>query len=114
VLGDMLELGPTGPALHFALGEPLLRSRIDLIFAGGPLMRHLFDALPTQKRGAWAENAEKLQPLVAEALRPGDVVMVKGSNGSRMHALVAGLKTHFAAPEKQEIQKIQEIQEIKD
>ena len=104
VLGDMLELGPTGPALHLALGESLLQNCVDLVFAAGPLTRHLFDALPTQKRGAWAENAAKLEPFVAESLRPGDVVMVKGSNGSRMHALVAGLKTRFAAPEKQKIE----------
>jgi UDP-N-acetylmuramoyl-tripeptide--D-alanyl-D-alanine ligase len=40
-------------------------------------------------------DAASLEPLVAEALRPGDVVMVKGSNGSRMHALVAGLKARL-------------------
>ncbi len=103
-LGDMLELGATAPALHFALGEALQRHGVDLVFAAGPLMRHLFDALPPQKRGAWAENASQLESSVAEALRPGDVVMVKGSNGSRMHALVAGLKARCAAPEKQKIE----------
>jgi UDP-N-acetylmuramoyl-tripeptide--D-alanyl-D-alanine ligase len=104
VLGDMLELGPTGPALHSALEEPLLLNGVDLVFAAGPLMRHLFDALPTQKRGAWAEDAARLETFVAQCLRPGDVVMVKGSNGSRMHALAAGLKARYAAPEKQEIE----------
>ena len=41
---------------------------------------------------------------MAEALRPGDVVMVKASNGSNMHALAAGLKARFAAPELQKIE----------
>jgi len=100
VLGDMLELGATGAALHFALGEALLKHAIDQVFAAGPLMRHLFDSLAPQKRGAWAPDAAALEPLVAGALRPGDAVMVKGSNGSRMHALVAGLKSRFAAPAK--------------
>ena len=100
-LGDMLEIGPTGPDLHAALAEPLAQHGVDLVFAAGPLMRHLFDALPPEKRGAWAPDAASLEPSVAEALRPGDVVMVKGSNGSRMHALVAGLKARCAAPEKQ-------------
>ncbi len=100
VLGDMLELGPTAPALHFSLGESLLQNRVDRVFAAGPLMRHLFDGLAPEMRGAWAEDAAKLEPLVAAALRPGDAIMVKGSNGSRMHALVAGLKSRYAAPEK--------------
>ena len=104
VLGDMLELGPTGPALHSALEPSLLLNNVDLVFTAGPLMRHLFDALPTQKRGAWAEDAARLETFVAQSLRPGDVVMVKGSNGSRMHALAAGLKARYAAPEKQKIE----------
>jgi UDP-N-acetylmuramoyl-tripeptide--D-alanyl-D-alanine ligase len=104
VLGDMLELGPTGPALHAELAETLEQNRIDLVFAAGPLSRHLFDALPPEKRGAWAGDSKALESAVLEALRPGDVVMVKGSNGSRMHALVAGLKSRYAAPEMQKIE----------
>jgi UDP-N-acetylmuramyl-tripeptide synthetase/UDP-N-acetylmuramoyl-tripeptide--D-alanyl-D-alanine ligase len=92
VLGDMLELGPTGPALHAELAEVLDNQGVDLVFAAGPLTRHLFDALPPHKAAAWTGDAAGLEPLVAQALRPGDAVMVKGSNGSRMHALVAGLK----------------------
>jgi UDP-N-acetylmuramoyl-tripeptide--D-alanyl-D-alanine ligase len=99
VLGDMLELGPAAADLHVALGEALLRNNVDLVFAAGLLSRHLFDSLPEQKRGGWAENAARLEPLVVEALNPGDVVMVKGSNGSRMHALVTGLKARYGARE---------------
>ncbi|MCI4679522.1 UDP-N-acetylmuramoylalanyl-D-glutamyl-2,6-diaminopimelate--D-alanyl-D-alanine ligase [Rhodoblastus acidophilus] len=105
VLGDMLELGPTGPDLHAALRDDLDRVNVELVFAAGPLMRHLFDALPPEKRGAWTETAAALEPLVAEALRAGDVVMVKGSNGSKLHALAAGLKSRFAAPELQEVEE---------
>jgi UDP-N-acetylmuramoyl-tripeptide--D-alanyl-D-alanine ligase len=99
VVGDMLELGPSGPDLHAALKDDLQRNRVDSVFAAGPLSRHLFDALAPEKRGAWTENAAALEPLVAGALRAGDVVMVKGSNGSKLHALAAGLKSRFAAPE---------------
>jgi UDP-N-acetylmuramoyl-tripeptide--D-alanyl-D-alanine ligase len=104
VLGDMLELGPTGPELHEALKDDLLNNQIECVFAAGPLSRHLFDALPPEKRGAWTETAAALEPLVAEALREGDVVMVKGSNGSKLHALAAGLKSRFAAPQTQKIE----------
>lgn len=98
-LGDMLELGATGPQLHAQLAEPLEKNRIDLVFAAGPLSRSLYDALPPAKRGGWAAEASGLEPLLAQALRPGDALMVKGSNGSKMHALVAALKKRFAAPE---------------
>jgi UDP-N-acetylmuramoyl-tripeptide--D-alanyl-D-alanine ligase len=97
-LGDMLELGATGPALHAQLVGPLEKNRIDLVFAAGPLSRSLFDALPQHMRGGWAEDAAGLEPLLARALRPGDALMVKGSNGSKMHTLTAALKQRFAAP----------------
>jgi len=98
-LGDMLELGATAPALHAQLAEPLEKNRIDLVFAAGPLSRALHDVLPRERRGGWAPDAMGLEPLLARALRPGDALMVKGSNGSKMHALVAALKKRFAAPE---------------
>ena len=101
VLGDMLELGPTGPQLHAALKDDLLRNGVDLVFTAGPLSRHLYEALPPEKRGAWTEAAAALQAPVAAALRAGDVVMVKGSNGSKLHALAAGLKGRFAVAEPQ-------------
>src|ERR1700760_4690458 len=54
VLGDMLELGPTGPALHAGLLEAIKTNNIDLVYCCGPLMRHLWDALSTGKRGGYA------------------------------------------------------------
>ena len=45
VLGDMKELGETGPGLHAELAEPIEGNRIDLVFAAGPLMKNLVDAL---------------------------------------------------------------------
>ena len=47
VLGDMLELGPTAPALHRGLNEAVKANQIDLVYCCGPLMRNLWDALST-------------------------------------------------------------------
>ncbi|OAN46622.1 UDP-N-acetylmuramoylalanyl-D-glutamyl-2, 6-diaminopimelate--D-alanyl-D-alanine ligase [Paramagnetospirillum marisnigri] len=91
VLGDMLELGETGPALHAGLAETIDTWTIDLVFTAGPLMRHLHDALPDFRRGTHAETSDALAPLVRQAIRPGDVVMVKGSAGSRMGRVVQAL-----------------------
>ncbi|HEX4765743.1 MAG TPA: UDP-N-acetylmuramoylalanyl-D-glutamyl-2,6-diaminopimelate--D-alanyl-D-alanine ligase [Lichenihabitans sp.] len=95
VVGDMLELGPDAAAMHEALAEDILAQGIDLIFAAGPLSHGLFRRLPTQVQGLWGETAAAIQDPLAEAIGAGDVVMVKGSNGSRMGPLVAALKERF-------------------
>ena len=91
VLGDMLELGPDAARFHAELASAIERARIDLVFAAGPLMAALFAALPKSRRGAHAPNATALLPLVRDVLRAGDVVLVKGSHGSRTDLIVAGL-----------------------
>ncbi len=90
-LGDMLELGEAGPALHAGLA-PDVAAVADLVFCCGPLMRHLFEALPNEKRGAHLPDSATLGAMVAAALAPGDAVLVKGSLGSRMAAVVAAIK----------------------
>ena len=97
-LGDMLELGAEENAMHRDLAEPLADAKVDLVFAAGHRMKHLFEALPLNQRGAWADHAEALKPYVLEALRDGDVIMVKGSNSSRMSLLVRAIKDQFDDP----------------
>jgi UDP-N-acetylmuramoyl-tripeptide--D-alanyl-D-alanine ligase len=96
VLGDMLELGPEGPAHHRALLEAVEASGADLVFAVGPLMRDLHDAILPERRGGHAERADDLQAAVLDAVRAGDVVMVKGSKGIRVSRIVAALKRAYA------------------
>jgi UDP-N-acetylmuramoyl-tripeptide--D-alanyl-D-alanine ligase len=91
VVGDMRELGTEGAALHRDLAAPLAAGGVDLVFACGPLMRHLFDALPAEIQGGHRETAAELAPLVADALRPGDIVTIKGSLGTRMADIVKPL-----------------------
>jgi UDP-N-acetylmuramoyl-tripeptide--D-alanyl-D-alanine ligase len=91
-LTDMLELGPEAPAYHAALAEPLAAASIDRVYCAGPLMKSLWDALPSTRRGGYAESAAELAPQIARAVEPGDLVMVKGSNGSKAGAVTAALK----------------------
>jgi UDP-N-acetylmuramoyl-tripeptide--D-alanyl-D-alanine ligase len=95
VLGDMLELGPRGAELHGALAQPVTGEGIDLVFCCGPLMRALWEALPSERRGGYAESSAALESQVLAAIRPGDAVMVKGSLGSRMGPIVKALERHF-------------------
>jgi len=93
VLGDMLELGDTAPALHEGLAATLAHWAIDRVYVAGPLMRHLFDALPAAMRGGYAETATLLAEQVGHDVQAGDVVMVKGSAGSRMGQVVGALQS---------------------
>ncbi len=90
VLGDMRELGDHGPALHAELAADVAAAT-DLTFCCGPLMGHLFAALPADRQGAQAADSTSLAPLVSAALRPGDAVLVKGSLGSRMAVIIQAL-----------------------
>ncbi len=92
VLGDMLELGDAGPSEHAAMAKDVATAA-DLLFACGPLMRHLFDALPAARTAVHRADAASLAPIVASAIEPGDVVLVKGSLGSRMKLVVNALDT---------------------
>jgi UDP-N-acetylmuramoyl-tripeptide--D-alanyl-D-alanine ligase len=91
VLTDMLELGPDGPERHAELADQLEAAGVDLVFCAGPLMKSLWDALPAASRAGYARTAEELSPEVLAAVEPGDVVMVKGSNGSRAGLIAAAL-----------------------
>jgi UDP-N-acetylmuramoyl-tripeptide--D-alanyl-D-alanine ligase len=92
VLGDMLELGDAGPSEHAALSADIVRSA-DRLFVCGPLMRHLFNAVPAGIRVVHLPDARALAPVVAAALRPGDAILVKGSLGSRMKQVVDAIET---------------------
>jgi len=96
VLGDMLELGPSGPQMHRALAEAVEANGVDLVFCAGPLMRELWLAVPPERRGAQASTSADVQAALLEAVGPGDAVMVKGSLGSRMGPIVAALKSRFS------------------
>ncbi len=95
-LGDMLELGDAGPAMHAGLARDVA-AVADRVFCCGELMRHLYEALPPDRRGAHLPDSAALAPVLAGLVAPGDAVLVKGSLGSRMALVVAALKARDEA-----------------
>ncbi len=93
VLGDMLELGLSSAECHAGLAKPINDSGIDLVFAAGSGMSHLWQLLPGRLRGGYADNCESLATMVSEAVRVNDVVMVKGSAGSHCGYVVKALSS---------------------
>lgn len=91
VLGDMLELGEDSDAMHRDLAPVLRHAHVDLLFASGPHMRELFRAVPAAHQGRYAPSAAELVEPLLEEIRNGDVLMVKGSFGSKMGPVVEAL-----------------------
>ncbi|WP_341365560.1 UDP-N-acetylmuramoyl-tripeptide--D-alanyl-D-alanine ligase [Yoonia sp. BS5-3] len=92
ILGDMLELGDDEVGMHRAIaGSPYLND-IDLVHCAGPLMHHLWLALPDEKRGQWAETAQELVGQTPRLVDAGDVVLVKGSKGSNVSLVVDAIR----------------------
>jgi UDP-N-acetylmuramoyl-tripeptide--D-alanyl-D-alanine ligase len=99
ILGDMLELGPDEARLHARIALHPVMAEVAVVHCVGPRMRHLWDALPETRRGQWVDTAEALAARVHNLIDAGDVVLVKGSKGSRVSLVVDAIrKLGHAAP----------------
>lgn len=94
VLGDMLELGPESAALHAALISAILDAKVERLYVAGDMMRSLWERAPEAIRAALAPAAAGLVDAVLEDVRDGDVVMVKGSNGSKVSVVARALENN--------------------
>ncbi|GAA6187504.1 UDP-N-acetylmuramoyl-tripeptide--D-alanyl-D-alanine ligase [Litorivita sp. NS0012-18] len=92
ILGDMLELGPGEHAMHAGLAELDYITDLDLVHCVGPRMRALHEALPQAQRGKWFEGAPEMAAVVHRLVDAGDVVLVKGSKGSKVSTVVDALR----------------------
>lgn len=90
VLGAMRELGSGSAALHAEFAATLIENGIDLVHAAGE-MGEAYHLLPSNMQGALGESGDDIVGDVTAATGPGDLVMVKGSNASRMSVIVAAL-----------------------
>ncbi|WP_417257697.1 UDP-N-acetylmuramoyl-tripeptide--D-alanyl-D-alanine ligase [Celeribacter sp.] len=104
-LGDMLELGASEVVDHAALANLSYIDAIDVVHCVGPLMAHLFEALPAHKRGQRYDQATDALRDLKGLIDAGDVVLVKGSKGSRVSLLVDAIRNlgHPLPNEEQEV-----------
>jgi UDP-N-acetylmuramoyl-tripeptide--D-alanyl-D-alanine ligase len=97
VLGDMLELGDHSAGLHAGLAEPLTAAGIDKVYLGGTEMAVLADKLRETMAVEYQPTAAELEPAVLSAARPGDVLMIKSSNGIGFARIVQALLKKYPA-----------------
>src|SRR5262249_56289568 len=98
VIGDMLELGPTGEELPRGLVDAIRDNDIDLVYCAGPLMAALWQALPAARRGGYANTAAELEPQVVAAVRAGGAPLVKASARSPLGPIVKTLVRRHSLP----------------
>jgi UDP-N-acetylmuramoyl-tripeptide--D-alanyl-D-alanine ligase len=89
VLGDMLELGPTARDYHVELGEEVADAGVELLITVGPLAEAIGEPFPGEVRSV--PDAAAAAELVPELVRPGDVVLVKGSLAVGLQAVCRAL-----------------------
>ncbi len=92
ILGDMLELGPTEAALHAAIADHPGLAAVHVIHCVGPRMQALHAALPRRQRGEWVASATELAPRARTLIDAGDILLVKGSKGSKVSLVVDVLR----------------------
>ena len=104
VLGDMLELGEHTDGEHRAIGSELARrTDLDLIVLVGPSMKLAAERLENGPRVVWINDMDEHDaPRIAERLRPGDVVLLKGSRRMRLERLLGAVRERFSPASKPE------------
>ena len=88
ILGSMLELGASGPALHDEIAQRALSGPAQIVAGVGEFARALSVAAPNDPRVITAGDAPELWPLLSPRLQPDAVILLKGSRGTRLERLI--------------------------
>ncbi len=93
-MGDMLELGTLGEALHGRMGELAAARGVSLLLTEGEISRATHEA--AQKAGLTSavhyESRGDLIAALPELIMPGDCVLVKASNSRKFSEIVEALE----------------------
>lgn len=87
VLGEMAELGPGAPRWHAEAGRHAARLGIDLLVAVGPGALPYLDGTAGALECCWFPDTTAAGPALRALLRPGDVVLLKGSRRAALESL---------------------------
>lgn len=97
VAGEMRELGKESAGLHFECGIFAARRGVDLVIGvGGDAAEIVRGGVESGLTGSrFFTDAETAAGFVAECVRPGDLVLIKGSRGVHMEKIVGNLRSRF-------------------
>ncbi|MFN2501503.1 MAG: UDP-N-acetylmuramoyl-tripeptide--D-alanyl-D-alanine ligase [Pyrinomonadaceae bacterium] len=102
VAGEMLELGPASPQVHHETGEAIAARAIDKLIGVRGMAQNLVDGAAEAglKDGEFAADADTAGALLTREIRPGDIVLIKGSRGVRTEKVIEKLLEKFELEEK--------------
>ncbi len=92
VLGEMAELGAEARRFHTELAPLIEANGIDRVHVFGALYEDFWTSLPNARKGCHAASLAEIKQVFLADLRDGDMVLMKGSNSTRLHTLVADMK----------------------
>jgi UDP-N-acetylmuramoyl-tripeptide--D-alanyl-D-alanine ligase len=96
IAGEMLELGDHAPALHAACGKAAAEAGINIVVGVRGNAAHLVQAASeagvTGVEALFVPDAESAGAWLKENLKPGDVVLIKGSRGVRLERAIEALQ----------------------
>ncbi len=92
VLGEMRELGHESEALHAGIAAPLLAAEVAFALLVGPAMAPLAEAIEGKVEFRHVADTADAIDLLPPMIAPGDTILVKGSNGVGLSALVSALR----------------------
>lgn len=99
VAGDMLELGNHAPSYHTMLGRMLAEQGVDVLIGVGPLSKSTVDefmAYRSNGTSAHVKNAQEATQFLAEQLKDGDAVFIKGSHGIKLNEVKGLLERYLS------------------
>jgi UDP-N-acetylmuramoyl-tripeptide--D-alanyl-D-alanine ligase len=92
ILGDMLELGPSGPAEHAAIGR-YAGTRANEVIALGPLSKETVAGAGETlgEHAAHVGDPEEAAQRAMQRSKPGDLLLVKGSRGMKLERVIEAM-----------------------
>ena len=103
VAGEMLELGPEAPSMHREAGREIGGLGIDVLWGVRNLAREIIEgareAGMSEEATRFFDSSEETAAALIEFIRPGDLVLVKGSRGVQTDKVVKLLRERYETEE---------------
>jgi UDP-N-acetylmuramoyl-tripeptide--D-alanyl-D-alanine ligase len=96
MLGQMAELGADAKSIHENLADPFINADIDLAYCCGVDIKPFYDLIPESKQGGHYQSSTDLHAMIKDIIKPNDVLLVKGSNGSNMKIIIEAIQSLHA------------------